>query len=507
MINNAPAPDVYTRPEANEIFDTKSDKSDTYTKTETDTLLDYKADKSELIDSFTKTEDYALLLLKADKTDTYSKTETDTPLDVKLNVVDIVDNYSKTEDDTLLLLKDDKSDTYTKTETNTLLDDKADKSDTYTKTETDTIFDDKADKTNIYSKTETDTLLDDKAVKTELIDSYSKTEDDVLLLLKAVISELIDSYSKTEDEALILLKTNVADLTNYVDLTSAQTLIGQKQFGVVGVSSISKQCKNVASILLAGVGDMLVIADSENSIYGMSIVTGSSFIKSGVEDSVVLLGAGDTKPISEINRNKQQICIRLEGQIQQTLTGRLKYVNPFGGSYDDTQDPVENTYLTISEVDAKLMNYVNTVNNQSINGRKSFNANVSAAGFVKTGKDDTSVLLAGSGDRLLSSFGGIEYLSSSAFSGMNGAIVQRKLIRIGNLYIFSLLVYGSKYYAGTFNPDYLVTDDTAVATYIPFPNSTIDKGGYIMITHSTGLKTLESNSNSHIQCASVTLVK
>ncbi|KAA6401722.1 MAG: hypothetical protein EZS28_002750 [Streblomastix strix] len=100
MINNAPAPDVHTRPEANEIFDTKADKTDTYTKIETDTLLDDKADKTELIDSYSKKEDDALLLLKAnivDIVDSYSKTETDTLLDAKANVADIVDSYSKTD--------------------------------------------------------------------------------------------------------------------------------------------------------------------------------------------------------------------------------------------------------------------------------------------------------------------------------------------------------------------------------------------------------------------------
>ncbi|KAA6358768.1 MAG: hypothetical protein EZS28_045705, partial [Streblomastix strix] len=179
MINNALATDMYTRPEANEIFDTKADKTDTYTKTETDTLLNDKADKSKLIDSYSKTVDDALLLLKA-------------------NVADFVDSYSMTEDDALLLLK--------------------------------------ADKTDTYSKTETDILFDAKADKTELIDAYSKIEDDALLLLKA----------------------NFADLTNYVDLTSAQTITGQKQFGVISVSNISKLSKNDASILLAGGGDILV---------------------------------------------------------------------------------------------------------------------------------------------------------------------------------------------------------------------------------------------------------
>ncbi|KAA6389987.1 MAG: hypothetical protein EZS28_014486 [Streblomastix strix] len=66
---------------ANELFDTKADKSDTYTKTETDTLLD----------------------AKADKTDTYTKTETDTLLDDNADKTDKIDSSSKIEDDAPLL--------------------------------------------------------------------------------------------------------------------------------------------------------------------------------------------------------------------------------------------------------------------------------------------------------------------------------------------------------------------------------------------------------------------
>ncbi|KAA6373525.1 MAG: hypothetical protein EZS28_030949, partial [Streblomastix strix] len=95
-------------------------------------------------------------------------------------------------------------------------------------------------------------------------------------------------------------------------------------------------------------------------------------------------------------------------------------------------------------IQQKLTNYVNTTNNQEINGTKTFNTNVNATGFVKTGKDDTYVLLADGGDRLLSSFGGIEDLTSSAFSGMNG-----------------------NYYMGTFNPDYLDQDDVAGLSDFP----------------------------------------
>ncbi|KAA6356607.1 MAG: hypothetical protein EZS28_047866, partial [Streblomastix strix] len=94
-INNVSAPDIYTKPEANEIFDTKADKSDTYTKTETDTHLDDKADKTDIIDAYTKSEDDALLLLKANKSeliDSYSKSEDDALLDAKADKTDLA-NY------------------------------------------------------------------------------------------------------------------------------------------------------------------------------------------------------------------------------------------------------------------------------------------------------------------------------------------------------------------------------------------------------------------------------
>ncbi|KAA6360889.1 MAG: hypothetical protein EZS28_043584, partial [Streblomastix strix] len=157
-------------------------------------------------------------------------------------------------------------------------------------------------------------------------------------------------------------------------------------------------------------------------------VTGSSFVKSGADDTVVLLGAGGTKPISEFAGTPTDLSnyytktqtfsqteannkfVRLEGSIQQTITGILKYVSPFDYS-DETQDPVANTYLTMSEVDAKLTNVVTTNTTQSITGAKSFYENINAAGFAKTGKDDTSVILAGGGDKLLSAFGGLELVN------------------------------------------------------------------------------------------------
>ncbi|KAA6384024.1 MAG: hypothetical protein EZS28_020447 [Streblomastix strix] len=204
MINNAPAPDVYTRPEVNELLNEKADKTDlddyytksesyakvevynqtevdefldekanvgtSYSKSEDDALLLLKADKTQLIDSYSKSEDDALLLLKADKTDFdeyYTSRQVDELLDEKADKNQLIDSYSKSEDDALLLLKADKTqliDSYSKSEADELLDEKADKTD----------FDE------YYTAGQVDTLLDEKADKTQLIDSYSKSEDDAL---------------------------------------------------------------------------------------------------------------------------------------------------------------------------------------------------------------------------------------------------------------------------------------------------------------------------------------
>ncbi|KAA6398959.1 MAG: hypothetical protein EZS28_005515 [Streblomastix strix] len=459
----------YTKTQDDALLLAKADKLTTYTKSEDDALLLLKADKTQLIDSYTKAQDDALLLLKADKTQ-------------------LIDSYTKTQDDALLLAKADKLTTYTKSEDDALLLLKADKTqliDSYTKAQDDALLLAKADKLTTYTKTETDNLIAQIDVGDVDLSSY---------------------YTKTKTNELLGEKANTIDLSNYVTVATSQTITANKTF--------NNSCRFASSI------------------DGMSTITGTSFIKSGADDSVVLLGAGGTKPISEFvsaptdlsnyytktetysQTESNNRYVRLQGSVQQTITGRLKYVNPFGYQ-DETQDPVDNTYLTMSEVDAKLTskidssaldNYVNTVNNQSINGTKTFNATVNATGFAKSGKDDTSVLLAGGGDRLLSSFGGIEDLTSSAFSGMNGAVSSYSLIRIGNLYIFSLLACGGNYNMGTFNPDYLVQNDDVI-TYIPFPNQTVDKGGYVSITHSNGLITCKSTSNTYRQCASATWVK
>ncbi|KAA6372156.1 MAG: hypothetical protein EZS28_032319, partial [Streblomastix strix] len=214
----------------------------------------------------------SLLLLKADKSTTYTKTKDEALLFLKADKSEVIDSYSKTEDDALLLLKADKSDTY--------------------------------------SKTEDDALLLLKANVVDIVDSYSKTEDNALLLLKADKNELIDSYSKIEDDALLLLKANVADLTNYVDLTSAQTITGQKQFGVINVSNISKLNKNDASILLAGGGDMLV----------SSLVTQSQL------QEVREIATGKSKAYVFSTQDELNDCMAIQDNLEKLVIGDNLYI-------------------------------------------------------------------------------------------------------------------------------------------------------------------------------------
>ncbi|KAA6361451.1 MAG: hypothetical protein EZS28_043022, partial [Streblomastix strix] len=266
-------PEPYNREEIDEMLYKKlniSDQIDAYTKQEDDALLLLKADKPELIDAYSKTEDDALLVQKlniSDQIDAYSKTEADVLLDDKLNITDQVDAYTKQEADALLDEKlniTNQIDTYSKQEDDALLLLKADKIeliDAYSKTETDALLDDKlniTDQIDAYNKSKVDALLDDKLSVSDQIDAYNKSEVDALLDDKLNITDQIDAYNKQEDDDLLLLKADKTELADYVDLAYTQTITGQKQFRIISVSSISKQNKNDASILLAGGGDMLV---------------------------------------------------------------------------------------------------------------------------------------------------------------------------------------------------------------------------------------------------------
>ncbi|KAA6364521.1 MAG: hypothetical protein EZS28_039952, partial [Streblomastix strix] len=165
-------------------------------------------------------------------------------------------------------------DSYTKTETNNLLNTKTDIGVSYTKGEDDTLLFAKADKTQLidsYTKTQTDNLLNDKANQST---TYTKTETDQLISqIDTSDVSLSSYYTKTKTDELFYEKANTTDLSKYMTLCSAQTIYANKTF--------NNSCRFVS------------FSDE------MSTVTGSSFIKSGADDSVVLLEAGGAKPISE----------------------------------------------------------------------------------------------------------------------------------------------------------------------------------------------------------------
>ncbi|KAA6402984.1 MAG: hypothetical protein EZS28_001489 [Streblomastix strix] len=470
--------DTYMKTETGTLLDAKADKTElidsyskretyardeVYTKTETYSNLDEKADKIELIDSYSKTEDDALLLLKADKTDTYSKSETDTLLDAKADKTELIDSYSKsetyardevyikTETDSKLDEKADKTeliDSYSKIEDDALLLLKADKTDTYCKSETDTLLDAKADKTElidsnsksetyardeVYTKTETDSKLDEKADKTELIDSYSKsetyardeTEDDALLLLKADKTELIDSYSKIEDDALLDAKADKTDLTNYVDLTSAQTITGQKQFGIISVSRISKQSKNDASIPLAGGGDMLVssLVTQPQLQEVRDIATGKSKAyvfqtqaelndQMAIQDNVAKLIIGDNlyivdKEVTDYWWDGTDLKV-LETELPDTSNVVTTLGAATGSGNAITDISIDGNTLT----PAKNKNFVDIDYDQSISGQKTFNTTIHSVGIMVQTYDSSSVVRAGGGVRSIADIQSASYSKS-----------------------------------------------------------------------------------------------
>ncbi|KAA6384072.1 MAG: hypothetical protein EZS28_020404 [Streblomastix strix] len=505
--------DSYTKIETNNLLNNNVNTGVSYTKGEVDALLLLKADKTQLIDSYTKGETNNLSANKADSGISYTKGETNNFL---ANKADSGISQTKGEEDTLLLLMADKTqliDSYTKIETNNLLSSKAYSGVSYTKGEDNTLLLAKADKTQLidaYTKSETKNLLTNKANQST---TYIKTETDYLISQIDVEDvDLTDYYNKTKTDELLSEKADATELSNYVTLGTSQTINANKTFNntcrftstIDGMSTITKSSFTKSSsddtvvLLGAGVSDNIPGKDSVNGSAGMlslfaradhrhilnvapstdiqSCVNGIAskaaleFIKSGSDDTSVLLAGGGTKLISEFSSgapdlsnyytktqtySQTEACnkfVRLEGSIQQIITGRLKYVSPFGDTYDETQDPVANTYLTMSEVDAKLSskmdqstldNLVNTIQDQTVNGSKTFTSNVIATGFAKTGKDDTSILLVGGGDMLLSAFGGLELVNINCTSNVVSptSIMALKYYRYGSLINFYGYIY------------------------------------------------------------------
>ncbi|KAA6363843.1 MAG: hypothetical protein EZS28_040630, partial [Streblomastix strix] len=102
------------------------------------------------------------------------------------------------------------------------------------------------------------------------------------------------TYTKTETDYLISqIEVGDVDLSGYMTLGTSQTITANKTF--------NNACRFVSSI------------------DGMGTITGSSFVKSGADDTVVLLGAGGTKPLSEFSSGGASIE-DLTGQVAINIT-------------------------------------------------------------------------------------------------------------------------------------------------------------------------------------------
>ncbi|KAA6369355.1 MAG: hypothetical protein EZS28_035118, partial [Streblomastix strix] len=422
-----------------------SDQIDVYTKQEDDALLLLlKADKSELIDAYSKTEDDELLALKLnifDQIDPYNKTEADALLDNKLNISDQIDAYSKTEDDALLLLKADKTeliDAYNKTEADALFDNnlnisdqidaysktedyallllKADKTeliDAYNKSEADALLDEKLNishQIDAYNKSEADALLDEKLNISHQIDAYNKSEADALLDEKLNIIDQIDTYNKQEDDNKLLLKADKTELADYVDLTSAQTITGQKQFGIISVSSISKLNKNDASILLAGGIDMLVsslvsqpqlqevrdIASGKSKGY---VFATTEEMNTWMEDqeNVAKLAIGDNLYIVY----KQVMDYWWDGSNLRALETELpdmsNVMTILGASTGGGNAITDLSFDGNTLIPAKNSSFITTNYDETVTGQKTFKTIIHSVGISVQNYDNNSIVCVGGG--------------------------------------------------------------------------------------------------------------
>ncbi|KAA6361681.1 MAG: hypothetical protein EZS28_042792, partial [Streblomastix strix] len=182
----------------------------------------------------------------------------------------------------------------------------------------------------------------------EQIDAYTKGEDDALLFLKANQSTI---YIKTEiDYQISKIEVCDVDLSGCMTLDTTQAITTNKSF--------NDACRFISSL------------------DGMSSITWSSFVKSGADDTVVLLGAGGTKSISEFSSSvddsnyvKKYDNVQDIQRILRKTTIDQQYL-----------EPTDDDYITLGAVKSE---FVSSIYSGSIRG------NITATSSLKSDKDDT----------------------------------------------------------------------------------------------------------------------
>ncbi|KAA6402639.1 MAG: hypothetical protein EZS28_001838 [Streblomastix strix] len=478
----------------------KADKTqlvNSYLKTETDTKLDLKVDKAQLIDLYSKTEDDALLALKADMTqliDSYTKTEDDTHILLKANAADVCnkeETFDKVENekkDAVTQIADKANiirsnfcynyiKTYQKNDASILLADGGDMlvSSLVNQTQLQEVRNIATGKSKTYVFDIYGQLNDWMAVQENVANLV--IEDDLYIVDK----EITDYWWDGTD--LKVLETELLDMNNFIATLGVTTGSGNAIIDL----SIDTETNNLLNdkanksttyrktetdnlIAQIDVGDTITSNKTFNnvcrfvsSIDGMPTVTISSFIKADADDRVVLLRASGTKSLSEFigtptelsnYYTKTQTQSQTEynnrfwrnnsnNMVMQQIKGRLTNICPIVGSFDETQYRQPNKYPTNSEVDAKLKNVVTTETTQSIAESKIFTSYITVSGFEKTVKEDTPFLLAGSGDILLSAFGGLELVNITYTTNVVSptSIMSLKCYRYGSLVNFYAKIY------------------------------------------------------------------
>ncbi|KAA6375671.1 MAG: hypothetical protein EZS28_028804, partial [Streblomastix strix] len=288
------------------------------------------------------------------------------------------------------------------------------------------------DLTDYYNKTKTDELLGDKANSADLDNYYEKHDVDEMIndaneLIRAVedqiptpatISNFIQKTGEELDQTIqgrlrqqLDERVSFDSMSDNLYITKFDALEGLVTSETFNDQLLEKADKtDLDSYVTLGTAQSINANKIFNNAYrftstidGMSTITGASFVKSGADDSVVLLGAGGTKPISdggggdmsnyvkkigadvqvingilrkgedgeeseddddyitrdEYNNKTNNIvnsyCVRKAGENTQNVRGRLLYVNPFGIEDDDSQLLTDTTYPTWREVSNALI--------------------------------------------------------------------------------------------------------------------------------------------------------
>ncbi|KAA6364094.1 MAG: hypothetical protein EZS28_040379, partial [Streblomastix strix] len=220
-----------------------------------------------------------------------------------------------------------------------------------------------------------------------------------------------DSAHFTEDGALLLLKADKTELMDYVDLTSARTITGQKQFNSnVRAAAFMKTDKNDISVLLVGGGDMLVsslvsqlqLQDVRDIASGKSkgyVFATTDEMNTWMEDyeNVAKLVIGDNLYIVD----KQVVDYWWDGTdlklLETELPDMSKVVTTLGTTTGGGNAISDLSFSGNTLIPAKNTIFVTTGFDQSIIGIKTFTSTIISIGIQVQNNDNLSVVQTGGG--------------------------------------------------------------------------------------------------------------